>query len=40
MSGGREASGVTGGQALVGTGRVVLGRDEYGSSGGGMYGGG
>ena len=39
MSGGGEASGVTGGQAVVGTGRLGLGRDVDGGSGGGTGGG-
>ena len=40
MSGGREAYGVMGGQAVVGTGRLGLERDVDRGSGGVTYGGG
>ena len=40
MSGGGEASGVTGGQYVVETGRIGLGGDEYSGSGCGTGGGG
>ena len=39
MSGGREASGVTGGQAVAGSGSLELGCDGDGSLGGGTGGG-